>query len=495
MYTPLYERCRFFVAAIVSLGFAVATPLLLAAPVTIRINAARKGYAIPRNFCGLSFEAKSETHTPADRRGIRGSMRPLFSPGDHDLIMLFRNMGLGNLRLGGGTVDGLHAAHPTRADIARVFGFAGASGVKVIYSLQLENGSPDRDAATARYIWTHFHRNLECFAIGNEPDVPGYHYPPHGRGTDPAIRGYRSYLTDWRKFATAILHAVPAATFAGPDAAGKLWAGRFARDQKSWGHVVLITQHWYIGGAPFIPRTRKALTPVMAANAMLSQEWIDKRCPYFFRQNVAPVLAAGFPCRMTEANDYLYGINGASNAFAAALWALDFMHWWAAHGCCGVNFHNTRWIPTDTIYVGPSGNYRMNPKGYAFRAFDLGSRGRVEPVMLTNTAHVNLTAYAVGTADTQNITIINKQHGHARAGGASVTIVLHDFEARSARVMLLRAPHGNVYARHGITLGGASISSHAPWHGKWQSLKIRDQSRCSLVVPSASAAIVQVSGQ
>jgi len=308
--------------------------LFAALPVTIRINAARRGYAIPRDFCGLSFEAKSETHTAADRRGIRGSMRRLFSPGDHDLITLFRNMGLGNLRLGGGTVDGLHAAHPTRVDIARVFGFAGAAGVKVIYSLQLENGNPSRDAATARYIWMHFQRNLECFAIGNEPDVPGYHYPPHGRGTDPAIRGYRSYLADWRKFATAILRAVPAAKFAGPDAAGKLWAGWFARDQKSWGHVVLITQHWYIGGGPFIPGTRKALTPAMAANAMLSRGWIDNRCPSFFRQNVAPVLAAGFPCRMTEANDYLYGINGASNAFGAALWALDFMHWWAAHQWC-----------------------------------------------------------------------------------------------------------------------------------------------------------------
>ena len=467
---------------------------VVSAPVMIRVQAGKKGYAIPHNFCGLSFEAKSETRTPADRRGIRGSIRPLFSPGDHDLIMLFRNMGLGNLRLGGGTVDGLHAAHPTQADIAGVFGFARAAGVKVIYSLQLENGNPYRDAATARYICQRYRRSLECFAIGNEPDVPGYHYPPRGRGTDPAIRGYRSYLADWRRFAAVILRSVPEATFAGPDAAGKLWAGWFARDQKSWGHVVLITQHWYIGGRPFIIHTRKALTPAMADNAMLSRAWVDNRCPYFSRQNVAPVLTAGFSCRMTEANDYLYGVNGASNAFAAALWALDFMHWWAAHGCCGINFHNTRWIPTDTIYVGRSGGYQMRPKGYAFRAFDLGSHGRVEPAMLTNVDHLNLTAYAVGSAKTQYVTIINKEYGrHARQ--AEATLAFHDFTAHSARVMFLRAPHGDVGAQHGVTLGGAEISNHAPWHGRWRAMNSRSHGNFTLYVPPASAAIVRVSGQ
>ncbi len=465
-------------------------------PVAIHIQARKKGYAIPHNFCGLSFETMSETPTPADRAGIRGSSRPLFSPIDKQLITLFRNMGVRNLRLGGGTLDGLHAAHPSDADIDRVFGFAKAAGVKVIYSLQLLNGNPRRDAATARYIWTSYRRNLECFALGNEPDVPSYHYPPHGAGTgtDPAIRGYRSYLADWRKFALTILRAVPTAKFAGPDAAGKLWAAWFARDQKHWGHVILITQHWYVGGGPFIPGTRIGMSSAMAIKRMLGRSWPVKRYPRFFHHNVAPVLATGFPCRMTEMNDYLYGVNGASNAFASALWALDLMHWWAAHGCCGINFHNTRWIPTDTIYVGRSGGYKMRPKGYAFRAFDLGSHGRVEPAMLTNVDHLNLTAYAVGTAKTQYVTIINKEYGrHARP--AEATLAFHDFTAHSARVMFLRAPHGDVGAQHGVTLGGAAITNHAPWHGRWRAMNSRSHGNFTLYVPPASAAIVRVSGQ
>jgi len=167
----------------------------------------------------------------------------------------------------------------------------------------------------------------------------------------------------------------------------------------------------------------------------------------------------------------------------------------AAHGCCGVNFHNTRWIPTDTIYVGPSGGYRMNPKGYAFRAFDLGSRGRVEPTALTNPDHLNLTAYGVGTANTQYMTIINKEHGRRNARGAAVTIAFHGFTADKAQVMLMLAPDDNVFARQGITLGGSAISNHAPWHGRWRVLNSRSHGRFTLIVPPASAAIVRVSGQ
>ena len=50
------------------------------------------------------------------------------------------------------------------------------------------------------------------------------------------------------------------------------------------------------------------------------------------------------------------------------------MYWWAAHGASGVNFHNKRWIPTDTIWPGASGQLMANPKGYGIKAFSLGAR-------------------------------------------------------------------------------------------------------------------------
>ena len=97
-----------------------------------------------------------------------------------------------------------------------------------------------------------------------------------------------------------------------------------------------------------------------------------------------PVLQTGLPYRLTEANDFTGGVTNASNAFASALWVLDFMHWWAAHGAGGVNFHNKRWIPTDTIFPGSSGQLIACPKGYGIKAFDLGAHGYVAPLTMSN---------------------------------------------------------------------------------------------------------------
>ena len=76
--------------------------------------------------------------------------------------------------------------------------------------------------------------------------------------------------------------------------------------------------------------------------------------PWLYANNLAPVVAAGLRYRLTESNDYLTGVPGASNAFASALWALDYLHWWAAHAAAGVNFHNKQWLHTDTIVPDPA---------------------------------------------------------------------------------------------------------------------------------------------
>ncbi len=76
----------------------------------------------------------------------------------------------------------------------------------------------------------------------------------------------------------------------------------------------------------------------------------------------------------------------------AALWALDALHWWAAHGAAGVNFLNTEWLRTDAFYRDAAGNYQVYPKAYGIRAFDLGSHGSVERVTLHNEQWLSLTA-------------------------------------------------------------------------------------------------------
>ncbi len=150
--------------------------------------------------------------------------------------------------------------------------------------------------------------------------------------------------------------------------------------------MAVATQHYYVGGSP------GTTTGPEAISNMLSQAWDVTAYPWLYESNLAPVVSAGMPYRMTEANDYLTGIPNASNAYASALWALDFLHWWAMHGCAGVNFHNKSWLLTDTIYLDAFGGFQINPKAYGIKAFDLGGHGSVEPLTISNPSLVNLTA-------------------------------------------------------------------------------------------------------
>ncbi|MDE3066024.1 MAG: hypothetical protein KGJ60_00590 [Verrucomicrobiota bacterium] len=455
-------------------------------PVTLTIDTRSPGRAIPADFTGLSFGAVAELPNHGGAAGC------LFSPTNTQLVTLFKNSGIHHLRLGGSTVDGLKAALPGRADIDSVFAFAKAADIKVLYSLRLLNGSAAEDAATAGYIWNHYRPWLDGFAIGNEPDIRRYHYPPFGTGSDASITNYSSWLAAWRKFAAAVGKAAPDAKFAAPDAAGRTWAARFARDKKNSALVAVVTQHYYVGGSPFIEGSREKIPAQEAIDKMLSPDWVARKYPSFYGQVLRPALADGLPCRLTESNDYLKGVPDASDAFASALWALDYLWWWAAHGVAGVNFHNTEWLTTDTVYLDASGNYRINPKAYAIKAFDLGAHGRVAPVSIINANGLNLTAYAAGDAANLYVTIINKEHG-AGARAAAVAIVPKDISSGNVAVMFLSAPDGNVGATSGITLGGVPIANHVPWRGRWTMLHPVRNGACAVTVPAASAVVVKIS--
>lgn len=453
----------------------------------------KAGPEIPRDFSGLSFGAIAEI---ADHGGVSGH---LFNGTNTQLIMLFKNSGLHHLRLGGTTVEGTNAAVPDHAAIDDVFAFAKAANLKVMYSLRLLNGDAATAAENGKYIWEHYRDRLDYFAIGNEPDVKRFASPPFGEGSDTNITNYASYLTRWESFAKAVTNVAPGAKFAGPDPANQAWAKRFADDEKDSGLLGMITQHFYVGGNPYIhgftnaDGSRQWYPAAFAISNMLSREWVEKY-PGIFRNTAEPVMAEGFPFRMTEADDYLKGATNASDAFASALWALDFLHWWAARGAAGVNFHNTEWLKTDTVYLDDTGNFQSHIKAYGIKAFEAGSHGHAEKVKVENGNNVNLTAYAVGDAEHLYVTIINKEYGEG-AHDAAVEIKPETFSIGKAEVMFLKAPNGDVGAMSGVTLGSGTITNNAPWDGKWVSLNTITKGVCSLTVPKTSAAIVKFSAR
>ncbi len=279
---------------------------------------------------------------------------------------------------------------------------------------------------------------------------------------------------------------MPEAKFAGPDAgSGNIyWTTRFAKAEKNSGLISVVTEHYYSGGAG------KGVEPLQGIEAMLSPDGVTGY-QNLYDKMAAPVLSSGLPFRFTEANDhYSGGVPGASDTFAGALWALEFLHWWAAHEAVGVDFHNTEWVVNDVIAHDSKGRLAINPKGYGLKAFDLGGHGSVTPVTISNPDGVKLTAYAVRGGGNLFVTILNKEHG-AGARGADLTIVSEGI-AKRAEVIFLAAPSGDVTAKTGVTLGGAPISNDGPWLGKWTPLVSRKKGRCAVKVAAASAAIVKI---
>jgi hypothetical protein len=450
---------------------------LTPSPVSINIIDS-PGYFIPTDFTGLSFE--SDAAMP-NHRGVHGYF---FSSENKQLITLFQNAGIRVLRMGGGNVDIHSEAVHNRAAIDSVFSFAKAAGIKVIYSLPLLNADAAADAVTAKYVWDHYRAYLECFSIGNEPNCPPYKEAKVG-----AIKTYEEFIAAWKKFAAAIIKAVPEAKFTGPESGGWNWTEEFARDEKSSGLITLITHHQYPGGRPSVNNV--PFTAQRAIDSMLSPKMLTGEYNFIYNHTGPKVAAYGFSCRLTEANDFLGGIAGASNAMASALWALDYMHWQAARGLVGINFHNNQWLNTCTIYMGPSGEFLANPKAHAIKAFDLITGGHTEPVAISNPNNVNFTAYAIKGDKYLYITLINKEH-NAQARNVQAHISAKGFTKGKASAMFLIAPGNDAGATSGITLGGDSITNYKPWNGQWTTVGKAHKGQYDVNIAEASAVIVRI---
>lgn len=86
--------------AVCLFGGKVWAQLKPSAPIVLTVDATSHEYAIPADFVGLGFETKSVTPN------IYGVSGYFSTPTNTQLITLFHNIGVKNIRVGGGTVDG-----------------------------------------------------------------------------------------------------------------------------------------------------------------------------------------------------------------------------------------------------------------------------------------------------------------------------------------------------------------------------------------------------
>jgi hypothetical protein len=462
------------------------------ASVQLSVDAKNPGTEISPDFSGLSFEISLAL---PNENGVR-----YFRPDNRPLVDLFHTLGIKSLRIGGNTSDRDAKTLPGEADLDSLFAFAKAADVKVIYCLRLHNGDPQSDAATAKYIMEHFAPQMDCFSIGQEPSA----YPvgnvdarPPSERMGAAVEKYRyeSYRDDWKRFADAIIAAVPDVKFCGPSVHNNaLWARRFIADFGTSNHVALITEHLYAGGAG-----GKVPTPEIGQNRMLSDDFL--RVYAKLHDGFVPqATAAGLPYRLEEVNNYFNGgAAGVSNTFASALWGLDFMYWWAQHGAMGLNFHTGDKVAAGanlqpskyTAFFSTTDGFSVRPLGYGIKAFDLGGHGRLVPVEVSNSQNVSLDAYAVLAAGNNLfVTVINKEHGE-NAKDARV-LVATDPRFTNGEMISMTAPGEDVGAIDGITLGGARIENDAAWHGDWKELPSDQPGSFTVTISAASASILRM---
>jgi hypothetical protein len=388
---------------------------------TVTVATTRPGREIPRDFIGFSLEVSTAgqgigAFAGADASGVAGppeqAVYALGHPGspNEGFFRLMQDLGAGILRLGGNSQDNscwdrARAPHPEGCDAElhagdlRLFSDAArASGWRLILGINLKQNSASwaLGEVTEGIVREIAPGHIFGFEFGNEPDLFGRTpYRPRTYAPGDDVREFRAYLRAFR--------ADPAAReypLVGP---GTCCGWRNARDLAAFIDGVGRENLAWVAVHNYSATTCGGQTVSIAR--LLSPELMDQ-----FKREARPLVAVaharGLPIAMTETNSASCGgMPGVSNAFAAALWGLDYAFSLAEGGFVNVGFHSSyrpggsSYNPIDTYGRADSAgqwHYRnvVEPLYYALYLFSRNASGkRVLPAAVET--HANVRAYAV----------------------------------------------------------------------------------------------------
>ncbi len=444
---------RTFVLAATSAALA---PLARASetPLAIHLSAARNAWpTIPADFLGLSYEMGQMYNAE------------FFSPRNQPLVDAFRNLNSkGVLRLGGHLSnitpwEGVGLDDPkqirgvrhgiedywewplvdpavqrnkhgmlTRRALENLRGFLDAVNWRLMYGLNFACGSAARAADEASAVNRIMGDRLIAFVIGNEDD---------GFGDDPFFRdqgyGFPQYIAEYEAWVKTIRASVPHAQFAGPDTDGKVdsWVLEYARHTR--GDALMLASHYY-GMGP-------AGTPGMTAERLLRKDNHKLEAEIAGVHN-AREAAGGTPYRMDEGNScFGGGQKDVSDAYAAALWAADYVLRVACAGFAGINLHGGGvgvYTPIESSDASPA---LARPVYYGLLFAQRFVGARIAQCALDTSA--NVTAYQASKDGKPMVAIVNKDD-------AAVRVELPE-SLRDARRRDLRG--ASLAAKSGVTFG------------------------------------------
>jgi hypothetical protein len=457
----------------------LATPPPRGRPVSVSIGDRPTGPAVPADFIGLSFEVRS-LPTIATYAG-KG-----------DFATLLRSLGPGVMRFGGISADEQAAWVPAGAsrpawantaideqDLAGLAALAKETGWKVLLTVNLGHYEPKAAAQEAAAARAQLGSHLAGIEIGNEPDLfPRKHLRPPGTGV-------KAYLPQAETYRTAIEAAAPGTPIAGPDPSTGTHGIAWIRDDATAVHPQLLTDHYYplssCGESPTIsellsPNVRRKESEMLSTMLALAHKYAT-------------------PLRMDETNNIsCEGQPGVSNAFASALWALDYTARAMTAGVVGMNFHDLIDQPRTYSPLAAHGEGALNagglqpaPEWYALLAAHTLVGSRPFPATTIGTTPGELSAQAMDAPDGKvSLVLVD----YDRPGSEPLAVHLRVPRAlASGSILRLTAP--SPAATTGTRLGGQAVAANGTWttptalpavHGRAGSL--------SLQIAPSSAAVV-----
>ena len=436
---------------------------------------------IPRDFVGFSLEVSTAGQGigafQGDNAAARAAEQPVYALGhpgapNTGFFRFMKNLGPGFLRLGGNSQDNTcwdpqHAPVPAACqaplDVGdlRLFNAAcGESGWRLIVGLNLKQNDPrwalgEVTSGVAREIAPACVFALEP---GNEPDLFGR--TPYRRRPYTAADQAREFL--------AYVRAIEADTEArrypivGPaTCCGWRNPADLALFADSVGpqHLKWLTVHNYSA------TTCDGQT--VSAARLLSRELMDEVKLAAARLG-SVARERDLPIAMAETNSASCGgMPGVSNAFAAALWGLDYAFTLASVGFANVDYHisyrpggGSSYNPVDT-YAQPAGpgrwTYRnvAEPLYYGLYLFAQHAAGK-RFMSIGVEAEANVTAYAVSACGACAVSVFVLNKDTSAAGPVRVHL---GRRMGAASLLLLAAPSLGALAPE-VRFGGRQFDSN-----------------------------------
>jgi len=466
---------RDFLANSVLAAGALAARSAFAAPAqySVTVRADQPLGLIAPDFTGLGYEISS-----VSRPGLLSRSNQVY-------VQLVRTLGTrGVIRIGGNTADyakyspNAAAVSSARATVVNdavlkdLGGFLEATGWKLIWALDLGQGTEADAIAEARIITSIAGDRLLAFEIGNEPDLfaRAKHRKPE--------YGYEDWLAEYRRYKAALRKEFPRIPFAGPDAAIRTeWVTRFAADEGK--ASVLLTHHYY----------REGQNPSSSIEKLLG---VDPKLQTQLTALKAASEACGVPYRICEVNSFSGGGRpGVSDTLAGALWVLDYMFTLAVNGCAGVNMetgvNHLDFISSySPIGDDEHGHHSAKPEYYGMLAFSLAAKGQL--LAVENDANSpEIKTYATQSSPgALALTLINK--------GASAPVITVNLgeHTKAKQASLIRLSGPAIDSKTGIKLGGAEVAPDGTWKAAGTEVLRVKSGQLAITLPPYSAAVVHL---